>query len=164
MGYSDPQEVLKLDLNTDLWVAIEDRKKFQAIIEEQGFVRDYEARFKGKNGRTIWVRLSSHVWRDEQGNIRGYRGFVVDRTHEKLMCEQLAATETKYKELFDNIRDGLFITDEKGIVIDCNKALCDIIGYSREEFLGINYYKDLFINPDDVIDFRKKFTREGEIS
>jgi two-component system NtrC family sensor kinase len=141
----------------------EDRTRFQAIIEEQGYVRDYEAVFKRKDGSPLYVGLSSHVWTDRHGNTAGYRGFVVDHTAEKLICDQLAVTEIKYRDLFEAIHDGVFVADAKGMVLDCNHALCDIIGYSREEFLGMNYYRDLFISADDVMEFRKEFSRSNSI-
>lgn len=165
LGYSSTQEVLDLDLNTQLWGNHEDRPKFQAIIEKHGFVRGYEGgTFRRKDGQLIYVSLSSYVWRDKDGNIGGYRGFVVDRTQEKLMRAQLAESETKYRDLFNSIRDGVFIADAKGTVTDCNQALLDIIGYAREEFLGMNYYRDLCVNADDVMEFRRKITRESEVN
>jgi len=163
LGYSTTQEVLGLDLNTQLWGNAEDRPKFQAIIEEHGFVRGYEGSFRRKDGELIYVSLSSYVWRDKCENIGGYRGFVVDRTQEQLMRAQLAESETKYRDLFNSIRDGVFIADGKGTVTDCNQALLDIIGYTREEFLGMNYYRDLCVNADDVMEFRRKITSEGEV-
>lgn len=163
LEYRCTEELLTIDLNYDLWVHLEDRQKFQSIIEDQGFVRDYEALFKRKNGDPIYVSLSSHVWRDSRGKIRGYRGFVVDRTKEKLMRDRLALSETKYRRLFENIKDGLFISDARGAVIDCNQALLDIIGFTKEEFLRMDYYKKLFVDHEQVTHFRRKMTREGMV-
>ncbi len=163
LEYRCTEELLRIDLNYDLWMNLADRQTFQSIIEEQGFVRDYEAIFKRKNGDPIHVSLSSHVWRDSRGRIRGYRGFVVDRTKEKIMRDRLVVSETKYRDLFENIKDGLFISDAKGAVIDCNRALLDIIGYSKEEFLRMDYYRKLFTDPERVIDMRRKMTHEDYI-
>jgi len=161
LGYRVTEEVLMMDLNTDLWMSPEDRRHFQGIIEEHGHVRDYEAVFKRKDGSPLHVTLTSHVWKDSSGHIRGYRGFVMDRTLEKMMHEQLQVTESKYRDLFDNILHGLFISDASGTVLDCNQALCNVTGYTQEEFLGMNYYRDLFVSADDVMDLRKKFTKTG---
>jgi two-component system NtrC family sensor kinase len=163
LAYRDKEEVLRIDLNTDLWMNSADRRRFQSIIEREGYVRDYEAVFKRKGGSPLFVTLSTHVWRDSRGEICGYRGLVVDRTQEKFIRDQLHASEIKYRELFEKIRDGVFVVDPKGIVVDCNQALCDIIGYSRDEFLGMNYYKYLFLSRDDVMQFRRLFRRVGEI-
>ncbi len=93
LGYSSPKEVLNLDINTDLWVVMEDRRKFQNIIETQGFVRDYHASWKRKDGEIIYVGLSSSLWRDRDGNIRGYRGVVVDHTETRYLRNQLIQSE-----------------------------------------------------------------------
>ncbi|MGO9122592.1 MAG: PAS domain S-box protein [Desulfomonilaceae bacterium] len=163
LGYRITEEVLSLDLKKDLWANPEDRPVFQSIIEKRGFVSDYEATFKRKDGEIIYVSLSAYVWRDKDGKIGGYRGFVVNRTEQKLMNELLSASEIRYKDLFNKIREGVFISDYAGRVIDCNQALCDIIGRTKEEFYSMNYYKDLFTETEHVEDFRRKFTYYGAI-
>jgi PAS domain S-box-containing protein len=163
LGYSLIEEGLALDLNRDLWMYPEHRITFQKIIEEHGYVQDYEAIFKRRDGQPLYVSLSSHVWKDHEGRVEGYRGFVVDHTEKKLMCDQLAATETKYTDLFENIQDGIFIADANGKVTDCNPAFCDIVGYTKAEFLEMNYYRDLFTSSEAVLDFRRKLTRTGVV-
>jgi two-component system NtrC family sensor kinase len=163
LGYESTAEVLSLDLNTELWVNLYDRPRFQAVIEKQGFVKDYEGAFQHKSGRVLYVRLSSYVWCDEAGAICGYLGFVVDRTQEKLTQDRLTILETRYRDLFDNLQDGVFVADEKGTLVDCNQAFCDILGYTRDELLALNYYKHLFVNPDDITDFRRTFTELGTV-
>ena len=163
LGYQVTEEVLTLDLFWDLWMEPQHRERFQTVIETQGQVRNYEAVFRKKDGSLLHVALSAQVWKDRYGEIGGYQGFVVDSTHQRLMEDQLQTTEIKYRELFDNILDGVFISDEEGRVLDCNKALCDIVGYTREEFMGMDYYKNLFASDDDIMDFRKKVTEEGSV-
>jgi two-component system NtrC family sensor kinase len=164
LGYRVKEEVLILDLNTDLWFSPQDRRTFQDIIEKEGHVREYEAAFKRKDGSPVYVTLSSHVWHDRNGGIGGYRGLVVDRTQERIICEQLEEIEIKHRDLFENIQDGVFIANSTGTVLDCNEALLKIVGYTKEEFLGMNYYRDLFVNADDVLEFRRKFTKTGAVS
>ncbi len=164
LGCRATEEVLNLDLNKHLWANPEDRPLFQSIIEKHGFVQDYQTTFKRMDGRLISVSLTSNVWRDRRGAIGGYRGFVEDRTERKLMNDLLSVSEAKYRHLFDNIPVGVFIADAAGTIIDCNQALCEIVGRTREEFYRMNYYRDLFVNAQDVTDFRRKFTRYGEIN
>jgi two-component system NtrC family sensor kinase len=163
LGYQVTEEVLTLDLFWDLWMEPQHRERFQTVIETQGQVSNYEAVFRKKDGSLLHVALSAQVWKDRYGEIGGYQGFVVDSTHQRLMEDQLQTIEIKYRELFDNILDGVFISDEEGRVLDCNKALCDIVGYTREEFMGMDYYKDLFASDDDIMDFRKKVTEDGSV-
>ena len=134
LGYRLLEEGLALDLNKDLWMYPEHRTTFQKIIEEHGYVQDYEAIFKRKDGQPLYVSLSSHVWKDHLGRVEGYRGFVVDRTEKKLMCDQLAATETKHRDLFENIQDGMFIADAEGKVTELQPGF---VRYNRLYQSGI---------------------------
>ncbi len=164
LGYHVTEEVLEIDITDELWARPEDRAEFQARIEEQGFVKNYNAMFKRADGTLLPVTLSSEVWTDPDGEVLGYRGFVVDQTHDRLMRHQLKTVELKYRELLENTREGVFVADAKGMVLDCNWALCEIIGYTKEELLGMNYYEDLFLEADDVRDFRREFTRSGRVT
>jgi len=40
--------------------------------------------------------------------------------------------------LFSHAREGIYVTDEKGFIIDCNEAFLKISGYSRAELIGKN--------------------------
>ena len=50
-----------------------------------------------------------------------------------------------------------------GRVLDCNKAVCDTTGYDRDELLQMDYYKDLFVPPEDILDFRRRVNAEGSV-
>ena len=63
--------------------------------------------------------------------------------------------ERRYRELFDNIQEGLFFSTPDGRFIEVNDALVRMLGYeSREELLQADIYRDIYPNSDD----RQKFT------
>jgi PAS domain S-box-containing protein len=66
----------------------------------------------------------------------------------KNSSSELKLSETRYYNLFNNITDGAYITDIKGIVIDINPAGAKMLGYEPHELIGTNF-KDVFVNPDD---------------
>jgi PAS domain S-box-containing protein len=56
---------------------------------------------------------------------------------EKLQMERaLAEREIKYRKLFEDSSEGIVLTDMTGIIVDCNRAFEDLLGYNREELLG----------------------------
>jgi len=59
LGYRDKAELLRMNLQRDLYVRPEDRFKFQQLIERDGRVIDYEVDFKRKDGSTLPVLLTS---------------------------------------------------------------------------------------------------------
>ena len=163
LGYEVTEELLTRELEKDLWMRPEDRRSWQLAVEMKGQVSDYEALFKRKDGSPFYIEISAQVWRDRSGNIAGYRGFMVDRSKEKILQEKINASEIKFRELFENIQDGVFIADAHGKVLDCNRALCQMVGYTRDEFLKMDYYRDLFVSQEDIVEFRKHVTDEGSV-
>jgi len=53
--------------------------------------------------------------------------------------KQLRVSEKKYRELFETSRDGLVYTDMNGLILDCNQAYADMLGYSKEELRNLTY-------------------------
>lgn len=51
---------------------------------------------------------------------------------------QLKQSESKYRNILDNIKEGYFEVDLAGNMKFCNGALCDILGYGYDEILGMN--------------------------
>ncbi|MFX1502439.1 MAG: PAS domain S-box protein [Promethearchaeota archaeon] len=47
--------------------------------------------------------------------------------------------QNKFLWIIDNIKEGYYEVDLKGNYIYCNKALCELTGFSREELLKLNY-------------------------
>jgi len=59
---------------------------------------------------------------------------------------------TSSREFLENIvnmtGDGIYVTDELGCIILANRALCDMTGFSREEFIGM--YGAELLAPDSI--------------
>ncbi|MDO8931369.1 MAG: PAS domain S-box protein, partial [Rhodocyclaceae bacterium] len=53
----------------------------------------------------------------------------------------MARSETRYRQLYTSIRDGIGITDMDGRIVDCNDEFVRLLGYSREELLGMSFTK-----------------------
>jgi len=57
--------------------------------------------------------------------------------------------ERRYRELFDNIQEGLFFSTPAGRFIEVNEALVHMLGYaSREELLQIDIPSQLYFSPE----------------
>jgi PAS domain S-box-containing protein len=55
------------------------------------------------------------------------------------MEEELRESEEKYRSILENIEDCYFEVDRAGDFTFFNPSLCRIIGYTKEEMLGMNY-------------------------
>jgi len=52
--------------------------------------------------------------------------------------QKLQESEKRYRILFEESRDPIFITTEKGEFVDVNQSMLDLFGYKREEMIGMN--------------------------
>lgn len=52
----------------------------------------------------------------------------------------LSASEARYRVLFENRHDALFVTDPEGRILDVNDAACRLLGYGRQELLSLDVF------------------------
>ncbi len=135
-GYPEKEEFLKIEITKDLYVNPEDRRRFQRLIAEKGFVRDLEVEFKKKNGRKITVLLTAHAKRDEKGSVVGYEGLNIDISDRKRMERELKEANEFLMNLIESSVDGIIVTDMKGDILIFNKGAENILGYKAEEVVG----------------------------
>ena len=57
--------------------------------------------------------------------------------------EQLDESEKRFRDLFENSPDAIFVEDMDGTVLDVNFAACVLHGMTREQLIGKNALKDL---------------------
>lgn len=57
---------------------------------------------------------------------------------ERLAAQQALASERRYREIFEDAHDAIWIHDSHGNIIAANKATEELVGYSSKELLGMN--------------------------
>ena len=70
----------------------------------------------------------------------------------------------RYKELFDNVTEGVFLINPKGKLIESNDRILESTGYTKGEFLGLNITK--IVETDQISyleEMMKKTSRDKEI-
>jgi two-component system NtrC family sensor kinase len=91
--------------------------------------------------------------RSEGGRIKTY-AYLRDITERKRFEKEIKESEEKFRNLFERVQHGLFISTKEGRFLDCNQALTEMAGYdNKQEFLEIDIPRDLYVNQED----RKKF-------
>ncbi len=89
------------------------------------------------DGQIKWVREKAYLEFDDEKTLLGGFGITQDITKRKQTEEALAASESRYRRLFEAARDGILILDtDSGQIVDVNPFIKDMLGYSHEEFLG----------------------------
>lgn len=99
---------------------------------------DYEYRIVDSEGAIHWVRDRGCLVRDEKGVVLGREGVILDITDRKQAQEALRISEERYRNLFENANDIIYIHDLEGNYVSMNQAAERIFGYKREEAMKLN--------------------------
>jgi PAS domain S-box-containing protein len=105
-------------------------------------------RHKLKDGTIIDVEISSHTL-----NLMDHEAALVvaqDVTERKRAEDALHASESKFRALFEQAAVGVAQLDTgTGRFISINQKYCDILGYSRQEMLDLDFHT--ITHPDDLV-------------
>ena len=144
LGYTDKDNFLAMDIATDLYLKPEIRRQYQAKVEKNGRVVDYELEWRRRDGHVIQVLLTSHVRYDVNGNVLGYEGVVVDQSMRKTM----EARTRKALDFLDQIiacnPNAIMAADLKGEVLIWNQGAEETFGYVSEEVIGKMNITDIY--------------------
>ena len=105
------------------------------LKEDKPYNVDY--RHLHKSGEYRWQNSKGKAIRNETGKAVRVVGRISDITKQKTAELALKESETRFKALHNASFGGISIHD-KGIILDCNKGLSDMTGYSVEELIGMD--------------------------
>ena len=91
LGY--PRNVLRSMKIQEIVLVPENRSSLSEMIQDLGYVRDFEMRFRTQDDREIDCLLTATVWQDERDRIQGYQGILRDITESKRLKQEEARLE-----------------------------------------------------------------------
>ncbi|MGO9118290.1 MAG: PAS domain S-box protein [Desulfomonilaceae bacterium] len=100
---------------------------------------EYQFRLLRKDGNPLWVELGVTLieWEGRPATLNVLR----DVTERMQAEEDLRKSEEKYRTLFEDSLDALFMVTEDGTLVGANKAYFDLFGYEKDEILGHSVIK-----------------------
>jgi PAS domain S-box-containing protein len=112
------------------------------------------------NPEETWLEIYTYPIFDDKGKVVNVIEYTRDISNRKTLEEQLIANGRKYKTLFQDTRDALYITTRTGKFIEVNNSMLDLFGYTRDEMLNIKA-TDIYAHPSDRSAFQENIERDG---
>jgi PAS domain S-box-containing protein len=113
--------------------------------------------FPRADGTVDWVRWEIHPWREPSGAVGGIIMFTEVVSERKQAEQALAASEAKYRRLYESLMDGFVLVDMDGRIREFNETYRGMLGYDAEE-LQRSTYRDL--TPERWHAFEGRIVRE----
>ena len=89
LGYDTREELMALNINSEVYVSAEQREAFRKEIDAHNFVRNFEVTLKRKDGAQLTAAESSFATRDGAGKVERYQGFLLDMTEKKRVEDEM---------------------------------------------------------------------------
>ncbi len=89
-----------------------------------------------KDGTDFPIYLSTSAVHDDHGGIVAMIGIASDITERKEAERILQDSETRFRSVWEDSSDGMRLTNEKGIVVNVNRAFCEMMNVTPEEIVG----------------------------
>lgn len=145
-GYANFEEIKRKSIFE--FVAADDREKAlknftERILKKLGA---NEYKFVNKNGDTFDFEINGEVLRSKENEPYGMIFACRDITLRKKADADLTQSEEQYRTLVDSMQDGVFLIQEAKLNF-VNKAFADMVGYSIEELLDIEFAQ--LVAPED---------------
>jgi two-component system, cell cycle sensor histidine kinase and response regulator CckA len=123
-GFGDPEDIERAKQVEPFGYVIKpfDEREINATIEIALYKKEMELKLRKANDQL------NHANRDLKQEIK----------ERKQAEEVLRESEEKYRTILESIEDGYFEVDVSGNFMFFNDSMCEILGYSKDELMGMN--------------------------
>jgi PAS domain S-box-containing protein len=157
LGYPD-EELKGKTLANEL-----DEKTFAEIKSRLAEANEYSGEIIGrtKNGEALNLELSVFTMRSGLGEPLCYVCIKRDITRRKQNDLELRRSQSELTDFFDNASVGLHWVSADGTILRANQAELDLLGYTREEYVGRNIV-DFHYDREAIEDILERL-RRGDV-
>ena len=106
-----------------------------AELQSRGYIRYENLPLESRDGVIRQVEVVGNIYLE--GESRVIQCNIRDITERKQAEAEAKASEARYQTLFEYAPDGILIADAESYYIDANASMCRLLGYSREELIGL---------------------------
>src|ERR1051326_9067558 len=136
LGYQTREEVLKLDLQPQVYVSAEQRDEITRQLHQKGAIRNFEVTLSRRDSTMIHALENAFVVKDGQGKIMQYRGVFLDNTEVKNFQAQLQRERDFTSKILNNTQTLIVVADTAGLISYANQRVYEGGGFEQNELVG----------------------------
>ena len=139
-GYDNPEEFMAgvTNIGAQLYVDPADRQRAMRTLRESDRLESFEVRTRRRDGSLMWNLINSRAVRDACGRIEYIEGVIADVTRLKETQEALRLSQEHFAMAFRLSPAPMAIsTLDEGRFIDVNDSFTGMLGYTREDLIGL---------------------------
>jgi two-component system NtrC family sensor kinase len=135
LGYSSREELLQIDIPTQLYLSLEQREQHAEAMKENGHLRNFEATLRRKDGSPIHVLINAFGLYDNLGRLLQIRGLMLDVTGLRTYQSELHRERDFSSKILSNTQNLILVADTAGLISYANRRWFDA-GFEQRDLLG----------------------------
>jgi len=135
LGYASREELLQVDIPSELYTLPDQRERQTKLMEEQGHLRNFEATLRRKDGSPIHVLINAFGLYDNAGHLLQIRGLMLDVTGLRTFQSELHRERDFSGKILSNTQSLILVADTAGLISYANRRWYDA-GFEQRELLG----------------------------
>jgi len=128
-GWTRDEVLGKTSQQINIWRNLGDRQRLVLALQLQGTCENLEADFVTKDGKIVSAQMAASIM--TLGGVPCILSITRDMTERKAAQEAQRIAARAFES-----QQGMFITDEKKVILRVNKVFTEITGYTAEEAVG----------------------------
>ena len=135
LGYSSREEVIQLDIPTEVYFSPRRREELAELFERQGGLHNQEEILRRKDGTPVHVFINCFGVRDAAGNILQYRGVMLDITGLRQSQTELQKERDFSGKILSHTQSLILVTDTEGVISYANRRWGGL-GFQQNQILS----------------------------
>ena len=135
LGYSSREEVIQLDIPTEVYFSPRRREELGELFERQGGLHNQEEIFRRKDGSSVHVFINCFAVRDPSGNVLQYRGLILDISGLRQSQTELQKERDFSSKILSHTQSLILVTDTDGVISYANRRWGGL-GFQQSQILG----------------------------
>jgi PAS domain S-box-containing protein len=135
LGYGSRDELLQLDIPTQLYFSPQRRQELTDLLRRTGELRNHEEVLRRKDGSPVHVFMNCHAMRDAAGNVVQHRGLMLDVSVLHQSQTELQKERDFSGKILNHTQSLILVTDTEGVISYANRRWSGL-GFQQNQILG----------------------------
>ena len=135
LGYDSREEVLQLDIPTQVYFTPHHREELASLLERQSGLRNQEEVLRRKDGSPIHVLINCFAVRDAGKKVLQYRGMMLDISGLRQSQTELQRERDFSNQVLNHTQNLILVTDVAGSITYANRRWSGL-GFRHNQLIG----------------------------
>jgi PAS domain S-box-containing protein len=145
LGYDSRDELLRVDIPTQLYFNPERRKELVELLRRTGEIHNLEEVMRRKDGSAVHVFMNCYALRDGTGSVLQHRGLIMDISSLRQSQTELQKERDFSGKILSHTQSLILVTDTEGIISYANRRWSGL-GFQQSHIVG-HAFPDLCAQP-----------------